>query len=571
MRRILLLCVFSIAVLLTFHDVAFAQWKKLGSFGALIRSSYFLGDAGQPNTGFVGLANNDGTGAAWRTSDGGATWKECIPNTFDATVTNFSFKDSLTGWFSSFTFGIIAGGIYKTTDGGQTWNNLLPLTGCSSIHYQASNGLLFASLWSSTTVTTSLVSSDEGTTWNSFGHIALNGFAFANDTDGIVTVLDGPHLSTRDGGRNWRLDIAHTECWQPCAMKGSFYLMNESLGDVWRSDDVGQTWKKLTNLGLLTVSGEIEGYCGYLIVQSQFGGPGFLESTDFGLTWHSIGGGCSALDSRFFMYEQNIYGGDENGDFWTYSIDLAGDTVQKQLAVKADGKQDVDSIHLGNPVMLDITLDQSSPDSLASDSLSFEIDFDKSVLTPISIAAFPGWDTLRTSAARGTINIWLKPQSNAILPLQSDLCSIRFASTLGDSERSAVMLKNLQFYGRAMSACSALSDMSNTSSVEVQLIPFCGEQELQEAMRGDLAFDIISVSPNPAMSSCAVRLDLVQQSPVEATLFDETGNKVLRSEYSLSPGEQTINLNLNGLPQGVYFLTFESFGQRETRNLLISR
>jgi hypothetical protein len=474
----------------------------------------------------------------------------------------------MTGWLSSYVLNDTAGGIYKTTDGGLTWNWLLPHTRCSSVRYQASTRLLFALTWE----ITSLVSSDEGSTWTTFAPNELNGFAFANDTDGIISVLHGRHLSTTNGGRTWIFDTMRGECWQPCAMNGSFYSLNESLGDVSRSDDVGRTWRKVANLGGRSTSGDIEGYCGHLIVQSEFGGPGFLESTDFGVTWRSIGGGCSAIDSRFYMHGPNIYGGDENGDFWTYVLDVGGDTVQKQLTLKADGQQDVDSIQIGNPVLLDVTLDQSSPDSLASDSLSFELTFDESVLTPVSIAPFPGWDTLRTARTYGKIALWLKPASNAILPLQSGVCSVRFASTLGrNSDRSVVALKNLQFYGRAISACSALSGMNSGSDVQVQLVPFCGEKTLQSFMRGHLTFDDVSVAPNPALGSCAVRLDLSRQATIETTLFDVLGDKVVCMQQTLPPGKQTIHLDLNGLSQGMYFLSLESFRQRVTRNLLITR
>jgi photosystem II stability/assembly factor-like uncharacterized protein len=141
---------------------ASAQWTKLNDFPAQVRVVHFLDLAGPPRIGFVGLYN----GQVWRTLDGGISWSRSkLDSTLSATATisNFTFKDSLVGWLSmKNTVAQNATRCFKTTDGGYTWMPLSPQGDMTSIYYNRTTGRLFLiDLNNGPTY-----SDDEGSTWN---------------------------------------------------------------------------------------------------------------------------------------------------------------------------------------------------------------------------------------------------------------------------------------------------------------------------------------------------------------------------------------------------------------------
>ncbi len=144
----------------------YAQWRKLANFAPsnpsntieqlALQSIYFLDLPGPPRIGFVGLGvpdSDDSTGDGaqlWKTTDGGYNWRKVAPLTDRALlgygVSDITFKDSLTGWFTLDAPGSNFGGVYKTTDAGETWTELIG-SGWNlnySICYHAATDLLFS-------------------------------------------------------------------------------------------------------------------------------------------------------------------------------------------------------------------------------------------------------------------------------------------------------------------------------------------------------------------------------------------------------------------------------------------
>ncbi len=162
-------------IIVSFSSTSFGQWKKVFSRpGQPIYTVYFLDLPGPPRIGFVANFNE-----LWRTNDGGTTWS--IVTTNFELISDFSFKDSLTGWFSFRT-----GGVAKTIDGGLTWNNISHpnmLSG-EAVYYSQTTKRLFLAGWKA-----GLWSTDnEGLTWNQI-YTDIGGTGISFDFQGLNGVI----------------------------------------------------------------------------------------------------------------------------------------------------------------------------------------------------------------------------------------------------------------------------------------------------------------------------------------------------------------------------------------------
>ncbi|MEY3052702.1 MAG: hypothetical protein RLY31_2487 [Bacteroidota bacterium] len=80
------------------------------------------------------------------------------------------------------------------------------------------------------------------------------------------------------------------------------------------------------------------------------------------------------------------------------------------------------------------------------------------------------------------------------------------------------------------------------------------------------------IDPNPARSAGAVTIRLEASRPVEATfaLFSSTGQLMAQTgKQVLSAGSNPLEINMDHLPTGLYYLMMQSEGNRETRKLII--
>jgi len=310
----------------------YSQWQKvceIEGVSQLVNTIHFLET--DPNIGFAGT-----TSEILKTTDGGSTWKIVTKPSDVSIITDFTFKDEKKGWAAA-TGGDLA--CLQTTDGGDTWIKLPYQIGGriagKGIYYNKSSKRLFVSTWRSSFK--SLYSTDEGSTWNSFGTTGLNGYAFLNDQVGLIGSLpqsggDQPWLWTTNGGISWSQLSQKTECWQPLASHtGEYFAVFDETAEIYSSNDQGRSWRRRSQLpGGYATGTIIEDSCGNLYVQST----GIYVSKDRGVTWSFLGGPSNALDTRFAIANGRIFAG-SNSDtaaIWVYNPPLLSTTA---LAVTA--------------------------------------------------------------------------------------------------------------------------------------------------------------------------------------------------------------------------------------------
>ncbi len=344
-----------LALLVLIPSLLGAQWQKIaelkGTDGSktleeYITCVYFLDLPGSPRIGFVGTASE-----LYRTTNGGGTWLSVWGEGrafWNDYVSEISFKDSLTGWF---TVVGLNNGCYRTNDGGTTWSKLpVPslAAGGYALHYSSGSGLLLLSRLDTgiTATSTMLVSPDLGDSWIVHPEWKSGSFSFSTQMKGIATnYSDISHgiLRTTDGGQSWIDVFTPLSCYQPLAIRDTsvcFALAEDSEYVLYRSDDYGASWRRIKNFGASvdmmgnkiapTPTGVIKGDLSRLYIQTD---SGMYISRDEGKTWVGDGGPpyCSLFtDDRFYCakgvtiagmsYSQGaVYGGGLWREDWAQS------------------------------------------------------------------------------------------------------------------------------------------------------------------------------------------------------------------------------------------------------------
>jgi photosystem II stability/assembly factor-like uncharacterized protein len=303
-------------------------WERLMDPPTAVWTVHFLDLGGPPRIGFIGCSE-----AVYRTTDGGNTWAPCTVNAPQFTASDFSFKDSLTGWFSNYTYSTSRqlAMCYKTTDGGLTWDPIYgPTVECSSVLYRPENHLLLLASWLERPAALSghsCYSTDEGLTWNVYWQDQkLNGFAFVDTLNGIVTSAGLLYLKTTDGGYTWtNVNSTGDEAWQPAAIKRtkSYFAASEITDLLFSSSDLGNTFQQRTRIG--TTTGTLrEGSCGTLYAQFSQGSGyrhlGVIRSQDGGQSWIPLHGPVNMIDSRFYVKGGYVFAGGIDTITKTYSV-----------------------------------------------------------------------------------------------------------------------------------------------------------------------------------------------------------------------------------------------------------
>ncbi|HET7316250.1 MAG TPA: hypothetical protein VFI88_02355, partial [Sphingomicrobium sp.] len=265
------------------------HWRLLGPFRAGW-AEMIQGVPGKPNSFLFGASG----GGVWKTDDAGQTWTSLFDHGGSSAIGAIAIAPSnpdiiyAGGGQPEPRYDVQSGrGIYKSTDGGKTWTDL----GLADTRYI---GRIWVSPTDPNTVVVAAVghffgasdargiyrSTDGGKTWSH--PVAPGGFTGAND---VVSDPANPRTlfaSTWDA-RQWPWQSYFTEISGP----GS---------GVWRSDDQGAHWRRLSGggwptgpLGRISLAATRSGgkVRVYAVIDSKANG-GLWRSDDGGARWRRV-------------------------------------------------------------------------------------------------------------------------------------------------------------------------------------------------------------------------------------------------------------------------------------------
>ncbi len=561
----------------------------------------FLDLPGPPRIGFLALtrwvAYNDSEGffdvQIWKTTDGGFTWN------MNATITNppspigesceFAFKDSLTGWFSCTD----QERFYKTTDGGVSWDTLkLPVEGHTwALYYHHQTNRLFISTSGDGTTGLSLVSTDEGGTWQdlptcfsncSFSD-SLTGIMGGDYNNWVLQVKDGGQAYTSvpayttDGGLTWRLSDSVFTCFHPLAIKGTktFFVLTDS-NRVLRSDDGGNSWNGIYQFQTVDYDSSFVDYSGtteqlFGNIQNMYAqtGYGVYHSTDEGYSWTSICGPGDVVprdngNIGFFARNHYVYAtmfttNNQVPMLWYLNLDSMQDHFSSTVSPQFADSSRVIAVAPGSNVTVSFLPMIDS--TIGVDSAHFAIHYDSASLALTNLIIPLGWSILDSSSINGILNVLLTDTSSQTLP--TPVLQLTFKTYL-TSSTAKVYLDSANLYGHRLNCdCAALST-SGPDSVQINFTG-CADSLLLAAMNDSLPFYIESIQPNPAQNEITVTLSGSANPQIE--IYDALGREQDVRSTSLQSG---VSLDVSNVPAGIYFIRVSEGGYVQSRSVVVS-
>jgi photosystem II stability/assembly factor-like uncharacterized protein len=265
------------------------HWRLLGPFRAGW-AEMIEGVPGKPNSFVFGASG----GGVWRTDDAGQTWGSLFDQGSSSAIGAIAVAPSnpnviyVGGGQPEPRYDVQSGrGIYKSTDGGKTWTHL----GLADTRYI---GRIWVSPTDPNTVLVAAVghffgasdargiyrSTDGGKTWSH--PVAPGGFTGAND------IAADPHNPRTMFASTWE---ARQYPWQ------SYFTEISGPGSgVWRSDDEGAHWRRMSGggwptgpLGRISLAATRKGgkLRVYAVIDSKKAG-GLWRSDDGGAHWRRV-------------------------------------------------------------------------------------------------------------------------------------------------------------------------------------------------------------------------------------------------------------------------------------------
>ncbi|HEX5315122.1 MAG TPA: T9SS type A sorting domain-containing protein, partial [Candidatus Kapabacteria bacterium] len=190
------------------------------------------------------------------------------------------------------------------------------------------------------------------------------------------------------------------------------------------------------------------------------------------------------------------------------------------------------------------------------------------LLTPLSLSPAPGWSVLDTNTLTdGDFQIRIHHDVGGAVAAGTILVTCPLLITVSDSTGCDIGMSDLRFEdGSASYQDCVLSAVAMPDAVHFTETDTCGTPELRGLMEGRLALSIISVIPNPATitggaAAMNVAFNLARAEDIRIIVRDVIGRECFSATKHFTAGIHTLNVDVPGAAEGMYFIQLEAEGQ----------
>ncbi|MDP4235782.1 MAG: choice-of-anchor D domain-containing protein [Bacteroidota bacterium] len=251
-------------------------------------------------------------------------------------------------------------------------------------------------------------------------------------------------------------------------------------------------------------------------------------------------------------------------------------TTVKQTAhleLIVDPNLKLETIQAGSSVTVHVLLQDAVDAALGLREVKTTLMYYDDVLSVLSETPGPGWQwATPPSLGKGLLTLDLSRTDNASLPAGSEVATVKYESFVADSGSTPIDLENSEFNGGDPIFSSCVLAAQSLQPVTITVAE-CGSTVLRGFINHDnTVFSNITIRPNPASSGAGINvgLQLNQQSDLSITVHDELGKVIAHiSKPSLPIGLKNIVLDLPKVGSGLYILSIQAGGMRESHKILI--
>ncbi len=146
------------------------------------------------------------------------------------------------------------------------------------------------------------------------------------------------------------------------------------------------------------------------------------------------------------------------------------------------------------------------------------------------------------------------------------LAEIPFLVTLGNAERSGLVIDSVEWIG----AASIATDKRNGT---FQVLGICKDGDSVRLIRRGPSAGIIRVAPMPVQTSATVRAQFVERGPTRIILIDAIGREIatLLDASDIAPGVRDIELQAGTIASGSYYLVLMTPSEMFSYPFMISK
>ncbi len=426
---------------------------------------------------------------------------------------------------------------FRSTDNGDTWKPLEPIEGRPELHevsfattrdggiYRGGRNALYRSL-------------DTGTTWSAMdrhGIAALNFTQIVYSSKGVVlAVADSQIYRSTDQGTTWNKEETPVGPHKIAATQdGTILLIGvpepDGISGVFRSDDGGSTWTRVSAFGAPVVHSIVGGPGRDVYMLHQHGR--FSSSTDAGATWNINDAIVEATDllavdsaGTVYIGRNYLYRSTDRGASWERTDDFPLSSLPTSFTgLTADG---AGRLIVNDPALMMVSTDRGDTwrEVIGDDAPPFDRMGIRSIVVGPRNRMYLMTSVEVWRSIDGGVT-WHNLNSEILYPAPKALTILPGGRAILATEEGGLYLGEDEITGTG---------------------------EAPKPQGDELA---LTVAPNPASNRIAIRVNIEERSPVDLRITDLLGREVgIVATGEREAGFGMFEYDISSLPGGVYFI-----------------
>lgn len=259
---------------------------------------------------------------------------------------------------------------------------------------------------------------------------------------------------------------------------------------------------------------------------------------------------------------------------YSYTTGLRCESIETRtpVSIETEGKDHSKRITVatGEPVYVWLRPSAFIDSSLGLKNIDLSLQYDQDILTLDTIAASDWKITILDTIP--ILRVHLERDSISAISPDSLLAFLRFKTALSVNNYTPIAILGLSFKCENEDAQCLIVSKPRLDTTQVYLTPICADETIQRFMRGEPAWEFLSIAPNPVgkgTTKLSIHLTAIKEGAARLRLTSALGQELILKNTLLTKGDNNLQVDVSKLPSGDYFFTLENDDQIETKRISI--